>query len=196
VRVFAALPLPQAAAADLAAAIEPLRRAHPRLRWVSPDGFHLTVHFFGELDDRAVAALKTVLSDPSLRVPAIAARLGRLGQFPERGAPRVIHAALEKGADEARAFHDLFHRLVAPLGYLPDRRGFSPHVTLARVASDALAQAHAPAQGWEAGVQTPRGEFVIGECVLYQSLLGPAGARYSALGSARFGMPPAGEGPR
>jgi RNA 2',3'-cyclic 3'-phosphodiesterase len=190
-RVFAALPLPQAAAAGLAAAVEPLRRAHPRLRWVPPSAYHLTVHFFGELPDPAVEALKRLLFDQSLCVPAITARFGRLGQFPERGPARVVHASLEQGAEEARAFHDLFHRLSAPLGYRPEARGFSPHVTLARVPSEGHAQA--PAQEWETGIGLPSDEFVIGECTLYQSVLGPAGARYIPLAAARFRAP--GEGP-
>jgi RNA 2',3'-cyclic 3'-phosphodiesterase len=188
VRVFAALPLPAAASAGLAAAVEPLRRAYPRLRWVAPAAWHLTVHFFGELADGAVAQLTALMADPGLRVPAIRAGWGRPGQFPERGHARVLHARLGDGAGEARAFHDVFHRIAAPLGYQPEARGFAPHVTLARVASDG------PAEGWEAGVQLPRDGFVISECILFQSVLGPSGARYVALASARFDAPPGGEG--
>jgi RNA 2',3'-cyclic 3'-phosphodiesterase len=187
-RVFAALPLPAAAAAGLAAAVEPLRRAYPRLRWVLPAAYHLTVHFFGELADGAVAQLTALMADPGLRVPAIHAGWGGPGQFPERGHARVLHASLGEGAAGARAFHDLFHRLALPLGWSPEARGFSPHVTFARVASDG------PAEGWEAGVQLPRDGFVIAECILFQSVRGPSGARYVALASARFDAPPGGEG--
>ena len=181
-RVFAALPLPHAAAAGLAAAIEPLRRVHPRLRWVSPSGFHLTLHFFGEIDDRAVKTLKAVFADDRLRVPQIPARFGSLGQFPEQGSPRVIHAALDKGGEEAREFHDRFHALIAPLGYEADARGFAPHITVARAGAERLDP------GWEAGSELPRRDFLIGECVLYQSILGPGGSRYAALASVSFGQ--------
>jgi 2'-5' RNA ligase len=185
VRVFLALPLPEAAAAGLAAAIEPLRRGHPRLRWVPPSGYHLTLHFFGELDDRAVTALKAVLAQPELRIAPIPARFGSLGQFPAQGAPRVIHAVLEKGATEALAFHDKFHALVAPLGYAPEARGFTPHVTLARAGAERIEP------GWESGVEVPRRDFLIGQCILYQSILGAGGARYAPLASVAF-CPPAG----
>jgi 2'-5' RNA ligase len=189
-RVFAALPLPTSAAAELAAAVEPLRRALPRLRWVSPAGYHVTVHFFGDLDEPAMSRLRALFREPDLRVAAIPARWGRLGQFPGRGPARVIHAELEKGAEEAHAFHDLFHRMAAPLGYAPDPRGFSPHVTLARAGQVA------PAEGWQDGVRLPDGEFLIGECVLYESVLGPAGARYTALAAAGFSAPGSAEGQR
>ncbi len=182
-RVFAALPLPAAAAAGLAAAVEPLRRQYPRLRWVAPSGYHLTVHFFGDLDEGAVSRLRALLQDPGLRVAAITARWGRLGQFPPRGPARVIHAAIGHGSAEAVAFHDLFHRLAAPLGYAPAARGFSPHVTVARVGPVP------PAEGWEQTVALPGGDFVIGECVLFESVLGPAGARYAPLATARFAAP-------
>ncbi len=189
-RVFAALPLPTAAAAGLAAAVEPLRRAHPRLRWVPPSAYHLTVHFFGELSDEAVDRLTRFMADPGLRVPAIPAQWGGLGRFPAQGPARVLHAVLDQGAEEARAFHDLFHGLARPLGYSAEARGFSPHVTLARVASDA------PAQGWESAIRLPRSGFVITECVLFQSVLGPSGARYAPLAAAGFGAPPGAEDSR
>jgi RNA 2',3'-cyclic 3'-phosphodiesterase len=189
VRVFAALALPTAAAAGLAAAVEPLRLAHPGLRWVLPAAYHLTVHFFGELADEAVARLVRFMAEPGLRVPAIRARWGSLGQFPDRGPARVLHAVLDRGAAESRAFHDLFHALSQPLGYRAEGRRFSPHITLARAASGA------PAQGWQAAVRLPQDEFVISECILFQSLLGPSGARYSALAAARFDAPPGGEDP-
>ena len=148
-RVFAALPLPLPPLPRLAAAIEPVRLAYPRLRWVPPSAYHLTVHFFGDLPDPAVAALKALLLDPGLRVPAIPARFGLLGQFPEQGTARVVHASLEQGAEEARAFYDVFHRLAAPLGYQPEARGFAPHITLARAPSGAPVRP--PAAGWETG---------------------------------------------
>jgi 2'-5' RNA ligase len=174
VRVFAALPLPAAAAGLLDSALAPARRACPELRWVSPAGFHVTLHFFGEVAEEGVAALQHAFDDPDLRVPAIQIRLGGIGQFPERGNPRVLWVGLERGEADIRAYWDLFEKKVSPLGWTPDARGFSAHITIARAGRSAAA---AP----DGHLEMPRADFLMEECVLFQSILGRGGAEYVPL---------------
>lgn len=173
-RVFAALPLPPAVADPLDSALAPARLSNPGLRWVSPAGFHVTLHFFGEIPAPGVAALQQVFDDAELRVPAIPTRLGRIGQFPPRGNPRVLWVGLERGEAEIRAYWDLFEKKISPLGWTPDARGFSAHVTIARAG-------HSAAPGLDADLEMPRIDFLIEECVLFQSILGRAGAHYVPL---------------
>ncbi len=187
-RVFAALPLPGSALRALDGVVQPLRRAHPRLRWVAPDNYHITLHFFGELGDEAVARLKALFAGPELRALPIAARFGPVGRFPERGAPRVLHVPLAEGAEAAEAYFERFHAVVAKLGYRPEARGFTPHATIARFPREGSAE------GWGPDVEVPREEFLIEQCVLYKSTLGPGGPRYDALAAASF--EPAAEGER
>ena len=182
-RVFAALPLPPAVVRSLAAALTPLRLRYSRLRWVPPEGLHVTLHFFGEVSDDAVAALRGALDDPALRGPAIRTRLGIPGQFPSSGNPRVLWVGFEKGVDEMSAFWGLFESKIAPLAryggpraeWLPDKRGFAPHITLARNNGGALDH------GWREGLGVPPEDFLLQECVLFQSILGREGARYIPL---------------
>jgi RNA 2',3'-cyclic 3'-phosphodiesterase len=181
VRVFAAFPLPGAVADVLDAALVPLRRSFPKTRWVSMRGVHLTVHFFGEVPDEAATALKRLFAvDPDLVVPLIPARLGRLGQFPPRGNPRVIWAGLDRGAEELGRYWTMFEGKVAPLGWPSDPRGFSPHVTVARAGGVPLAP------GWSDGVDIPALDFFFEECVLFQSIPGRGGAEYLPLARAAF----------
>jgi len=113
--------------------------------------------------------------DPALRRAPISTGLGGLGQFPPRGIPRVLWVALERGVEEMRAFWERFEQAIAPLGWTPDPRGFSPHVTVARPGSAALDG------DWGSGVEMPALGFSIVECVLFQSVLGRAGAEYLPL---------------
>jgi 2'-5' RNA ligase len=174
VRVFAALPLPSAVVGSLDSALAPARRAYQGLRWVSASGFHMTLHFFGEVSEEDVAALTQVLDDPDLRVPAIPARLGKIGQFPPRGNPRVLWVGLERGEEEMRAYGSLFEKKISPLGWTPDERGFSAHITVARAGKS-------PFAGWNSSVEIPRTDFFMEECVLFQSILGRDGAQYVPL---------------
>jgi RNA 2',3'-cyclic 3'-phosphodiesterase len=176
VRVFAAFPLPPAVASAIDGALVPLRQGYPRVRWVSVRGMHATVHFFGDISDDAVASLKSLFDeDGELRRPRIPARLGPLGQFPPRGSPRVIWAGLERGGEEMREYAELFEAKIAPLGWPPDPRGFTPHITVARAGGEVLEG------GWEKGAILPPLDFFVDECVLFQSILGRAGAEYAPL---------------
>ncbi len=179
-RLFAGLPLPSDIAEGLVHALASARQRAPRARWVPAENLHVTLRFFGDVDDAARAALEAVFDSGELRRPTISCRLGAAGQFPLRGAPRVLWVGLETGAAESHAFWESLRRLLAPLQEkgapletLPrDERDFAPHVTVARVG-------HAPIrEDWAEGVAVPHADFQLSECVLFQSLLGREGARY------------------
>ena len=174
-RVFSALPLPPAAIAGIESSFSSLRQLYPRLRWVGAQGLHVTLHFFGELPDASVEAVRHVLEDPALQRPPIPARLGKVGQFPAKGSPRVIWVGLEKGNEEMDAYWRLFEDKIAPLGFVPDERGFTPHVTIARAGSVVLES------GWAAATVVPSDDFFVRECVLFQSILGRGEAEYVPL---------------
>ncbi len=171
-RVFVALPLPAATANGLAAALEPLRAARRDLRWVNAAGYHVTLHFFGDVEGSALDALTAALQDPRLRRPSVPARLGAIGQFPARGAPRVVWAALAEGSEQGRQCFEAVQSVIAPLGWTPDPRGFTPHVTVARSGRE-------PAQPLADLPPLPGERFTFDEIVLFESLLGPGGAVYT-----------------
>jgi RNA 2',3'-cyclic 3'-phosphodiesterase len=180
VRVFSALPLPPVAVAGIDSSFSTMRQLYPRLRWTGPQGLHVTLHFFGEIPDASVDAVRRVLDDPALRRPPIPARLGKVGQFPPRGSPRVIWVGIEEGKEAMRAYWSLFEEKIAPLGFAPDPRGFTPHVTVARAGSVLLEN------GWGSTVAVSAADFLVQECVLFQSVLGKGGAEYVPLERLTF----------
>lgn len=174
-RVFAALPLPEAAVKELSSSVAPLRKEHPQLRWVSPSAYHLTLYFFGEVEGEALSSLRKAFALPGLRRSPISAKLGPLGQFPPAGNPRVVWVGLSEDQGSLQAYWELFQSAVSPLGWEPERRGFTPHVTLARSSGSRISP------GWDSGVRLPESLFSIHELVLFQSILGRGGAEYVPL---------------
>jgi 2'-5' RNA ligase len=59
--------------------------------------------------------------------------LATLGVFPGPLAPRVVWIGLGGDVASLGQLRRNVESAVSPLGYPPDRRGFSPHLTLARV---------------------------------------------------------------
>ena len=181
-RVFAGLPLPEALAASVVKALAPAR-ARFQARWVPAENLHVTLQFFGDLDDAALSAVKETFDQEELRRPAIESRLGPAGQFPPRGNARVLWIGLDKGGAEVRAFWETLERLLAPLGrsggplekLSREDRDFTPHITVARSGNSPVRN------DWASEVVIPAVEFSISELILYQSLLGSGGARYAPL---------------
>jgi RNA 2',3'-cyclic 3'-phosphodiesterase len=182
-RLFTGLPIPPDAARSLVTSLAPARERFPKARWVPCANLHVTLRFFGDLDDAACAAVMEALDHQELRRPMIACRLGSIGQFPPRGTPRVLWAGLERGAAEVHALWECLSRLLAPLeeqggplaGLPREDRDFTAHITVGRSGNSLIRP------GWAQGVVIPSLDFEISELILFQSLLGSEGARYVPL---------------
>lgn len=134
-RLFVAVELSESlrrAAADAAGRIRRQAGRAIEARWVDPEHMHVTVRFIGQVDDDRVPELVKVVAEP-LSVPPFEIALGRCGVFPPRGGLRVIWIGLTSGLQSLTAMHDEFNQRLAPLGFAPETRPYSAHLTLARV---------------------------------------------------------------
>ncbi len=177
-RVFAALPLPDAVLHALGDTAAALKKQNPRLRTTGSSGMHVTLHFFGEIDEQAADRLGALWQGGNFARARISASLGPLGRFPERGTPKVIWIGVRKGLEELKALNSLFQERIAALGYREDPRGFNPHISLARNGTMDAVRLE--------GVPVPEMEFFFERLVLFRSILNPRGAEYLVLRSADF----------
>ncbi|MGA8667211.1 MAG: 2'-5' RNA ligase family protein, partial [Candidatus Dormiibacterota bacterium] len=74
-----------------------MRRLQSELRervagvgWARPETLHLTVHFFGQIDEGRAATALSGVTPIVERTPPFDVVLDRLGAFPEKGIPRVL----------------------------------------------------------------------------------------------------------
>jgi 2'-5' RNA ligase len=103
------------------------------LKLVKPQNIHMTVRFLGDISPPMVDAIYEEMKQISFSPFVV--ELRGLGAFPKLSYPRVVWAGIRKGADElADVFEQLEPRLRG-LGFKPETRGFSPHLTIARVRS-------------------------------------------------------------
>lgn len=122
-RLFVAVRLPAVALAHAAAAVAAVRDAHPGPRWVPPERWHLTLAFYGSVDDGAVPALTRRLAKALRPVTDLELALDGAGFFRRRAiwlglvgdVPQLMEAA----------------RRVEPPD--PEKRPFRPHLTVARL---------------------------------------------------------------
>jgi 2'-5' RNA ligase len=184
-RLFIAVEIDDRARRIAEATAEALRRAigpAPNIRWVPPENMHLTVRFIGQVDDSRASVLVDALILP-LEIAPFDLELAGCGVFPPSGAPRVIWIGLTSGLPNLAAMHDEFDRRLAPFGFEPEHRPFSPHLTLGRI-KDAPKGMRGAVQQAIRDVTAAATRCHITRATVFQSHLSPRGPRYEAIAIA------------
>jgi len=133
-RLFVAAWLPGAAAGEAAGALERLRAAGADVKWVSPESCHVTLRFLGDVEEERVPGLIEGLREAVEGLAPFEIRLSGVGTFPPRGAPRVVWAGIDRGAEMLARLAARVEKALLARGDLraPETRPFRAHVTLGR----------------------------------------------------------------
>ncbi|TET95413.1 MAG: RNA 2',3'-cyclic phosphodiesterase [Dehalococcoidia bacterium] len=151
------------------------------LRWVRPQGIHLTLKFLGETPAGRVAAITEALAGAIRGRRRSRLALGALGTFGGRRRPRVLWLDITGDIEHVQELQAAVEEALVEVGFPPEERDFSPHLTLARVPQPGRpGTAERIAQALES-VVPPRSEFDVREVVLMRSTLQPGGAVYERL---------------
>lgn len=189
VRVFAALELPAPVRQQLADLIAGLRGRVPpgSVRWVRPEGIHLTLQFYGEIDRGRLPDLQAALGAAAATAGPLTLALEGLGAFPNPARARVLWVGLSGEREALQLLQRAVEARCEPLGFKPEARGFNPHLTLGRVnlplrppdqrhLADVIAQTPVPASA----------PFTLAALSLMKSDLGSGGAVYARLAEFRL----------
>jgi 2'-5' RNA ligase len=171
--------LPEDARADLAEWRADAFTGRADVRLVGPEALHMTLVFLGYKPEKEIPRIAELMraSVPAGEPPELAAT-GVKPVPPRR--PRLFALDLDDDDGRAVAVHAaLSDAFAAEKLYVPEKRPFWPHVTLARVKRGAVAgpleAPPPPSAPWRADAVT-----------LYRSTLLPQGARYDALERVPF----------
>lgn len=126
IRLFAAIPLPEAVRQRLTI----IQSGLPGCRWTLPENFHLTVRFFGEVDEPTAAEIDHALA--SLSFEPFELNIAHVGYFGTQKKPRLVWAGVQPNP-ALDYIHTKVDRTVVKLGLSPDDRRYTPHVTLGRL---------------------------------------------------------------
>jgi 2'-5' RNA ligase len=160
-----------------------LRKTGGDVRWIKGDSMHLTIKFLGDVPEREIGGLSRALEERFVEQAPIDVEFRGIGVFPNMKKPRVLWVGLHGGG-----LGELVERAetaLSPLGFPPEEREFTPHLTIGRFRST---------RGWErllAAIKDARDQsFGVGQiakATLYQSDLRADGPVYTALTEFSFG---------
>jgi len=185
VRLFVAADLPDAVRARLGESRTGLAALPFDVRWTRPDGIHLTFTFLGEVPDDRVEGIRAALRASGCGgMGPVALSAHGVGVFPGRGRPRVIWVGVTGDLAAALRVKRAIDAALAPLGVTPEERPFTPHLTIGRVTGGPGGDGNAILERY---ARDDFGAFEMRAFVLYESQLGPGGARYRAIESFALG---------
>jgi len=103
------------------------------LKVVAPENIHITMRFLGDVRMDSVEKIYEAMKK-ALFVP-FDVKIEGVGAFPDVRYPRVVWAGITQGANDLRSISSQLEPHLTALGFAPDPKGFSPHLTIARVRS-------------------------------------------------------------
>lgn len=96
-----------------------------KLKLVEPENLHLTLNFFGEIDDKKANKIKELLSE--IKFQKFKGHLGKIGFFPNEKFIRVVWVSLEPNG-RVKELHKEINKVLNI-----KEEDFESHITLARI---------------------------------------------------------------
>lgn len=168
IRLFTAIALPGEVRERLAA----MAGGVPGARWTPPENMHLTLAFIGNVEESLFADIDAALAQ--VRASAFDITIEGVGDFRRGKAPSMLWAGVARN-DGLDHLHERVTAALARAGVQPERRKYTPHVTLARLKGSPRARVEAYIADHSLLRLPP---FTVDSFALYSSFLGHAGAIY------------------
>lgn len=111
--------------------LKPLIKA--RVSWPKCENIHLTLKFLGDVSLDKIDSIKEELKKACKRLSPLEMSLGGIGTFPNFRRPRVIWLGVNRGSQELIQLAGSVENAMKKLGFSPERRKFTPHLTLGRI---------------------------------------------------------------
>jgi 2'-5' RNA ligase len=165
-RLFVAIDLPDSTR-QLLAHLDPHMRG---VRWTEADQMHLTIGFFGDVQEDVELRLREKLN--AIEFASFFLPVNGVGSFSSRGAPKIIWIGVGKAHPHLFQVHKRVQEAALAARIEPELRPWHPHITVARC-RDVSAQTLR--KFLQSNAEFDAGMVRVDEFHLYSSRLTPAG---------------------
>lgn len=133
IRTFLAIELTDELKNEMTRLINGLKSLSADVKWVRPQGVHLTLKFLGSTDEALIDPLGESAAKAMARFKRPCLSLDKTGVFPNRSRPKVAWIGLKGDLSLLSKIHTALDKAVEAFGFEPEKRRFSPHITLGRI---------------------------------------------------------------
>jgi 2'-5' RNA ligase len=179
IRSFIAIDLSQNSRRQIETVVRELRKSDAQVGWVRVEAIHLTLKFLGNVDPELIERIKPALAREASKTGPIRLEAAGCGAFPGVKSPRIIWVGLRGAIAPLVELARNVDEALVPLGFKPEERPFTPHLTIGRVKG--RGRLHALQEMLRAHAGFAAEPFDAARIVLYKSVLRPDGARYTPL---------------
>ncbi len=102
------------------------------IRWTKPQNCHLTLKFFGDVEESFVEELSHQLAPVANESYPFEIELGGIGQFPPRGPLSVLWVGVLTNTDPLMELEKAIRTKLIESKVKFDKKPFSPHLTIGR----------------------------------------------------------------
>jgi len=185
IRAFLAIDPPEEIFREIIKIQERLKNAiQGDIRWVRPEGMHLTLKFFGYVYESDIENISRVVKDGVANMKALLLNVRNLGAFPSVNRPRVLWLGIDGDTNALISLQVEIDAGFQEYGFKKEDRPFRPHLTLARIKEPkgliGLAEAVKKNEDYITG------SFTVTGLTLFKSDLKPTGAIYTKLAHFLF----------
>ena len=184
-RSFLAVELPGTIRKKIGEVQKDLKSSGADVRWVSPENIHLTLKFFGNVEESLIENIVKSIEGPVQDTPSFFLKVQGMGAFPNLKNPRVVWMGLQEGRERVIYIQQQLERVFEKMGFQPEDRPFHPHLTLGRVKSNR--GKNELVRGMEGYREEELGNFQVEKIILFKSDLKPMGPIYTTLREIRLG---------
>jgi 2'-5' RNA ligase len=191
VRSFIAIELPDELKEGLSKLQSNLKRGNQYgVKWVNPYSIHLTLKFLGDVTANRLDEIMMAMEEAAQGIPPFHLEVSGPGVFPDPKRVQVAWVGLKGDLDQLGQLQKRIDVNLAQLGFEPERRAFTPHLTLARLRSEVL-----PVERQRFGQLIVETKFELNYHVevesinLMRSQLTREGAIYTRIGSVKLKKP-------
>lgn len=153
------------------------------VKWVEKQNFHITVRFLGDTETAMIQRLVTAVEERLGSLRPFTVFLRGIGAFPSVRKPRILWVGID-AFEPLVLLHRLVEDALVNLGFPPDNKRFTPHITIGRFRSARNAAVLEKKIG-EIGNQE-FGEVKVEELKLFASQLYPTGPVYTPISTVTF----------
>jgi 2'-5' RNA ligase len=186
IRAFLAIDLPGEVREKIADIQARLKSAMEGVRWTRPEGIHLTLKFFGDIDKSRIGLISDIVEKRTKVFGPLSLAMGRMGGFPNLGRARVLWLGVEGDIEKLASLQGSMEDDLETLGFAKETRSFKPHLTLGRARSSRGMIIGLREAMERTGYEKPD-PFRAEGLTLFKSDLLPGGAVYTKLAYFSFG---------
>ena len=132
VRAFIAVEISPLVRNETRKTLRPVMEAYPNVKWVEEENFHVTLKFLGTVPTVDLHRVVAAVERGCRKFEQFDLVFEGVGAFPNPDAPRSIWIGVREGTREIRELARRIEAELAELGYPPENREFTPHLTVGR----------------------------------------------------------------